>query len=404
MTEIYTLPINYGPNKGKQIMYAPLKKAARLIGTSLEAEAFVTETEQLQDYPIRHVSSDPKDFRTLMLLPNNKCNFHCDYCYSSKGRNSHEMSEGMLKKALEWFITPDRLPGEKLTLIIIGGGEPLLSWNIVKRSVELALELNKKREGDLYVSVITNCSIINEEIIDFLNRTGCGICASYDILEDVQSKHRGHYHEVTENINIYSGKGVDVGITTVVTEENINRMVEMVDVMHETIPLVKQVSFKPLVPNDSFTRFARKEYYKRFVENFFVAKAAADGYGIRLTCPYLNAVYVLQDRFCEGKCVLSADGIVTGCNFVSSSLEPRFQDFRIGNISATDCMIDRKRADRVFSYNNTIELCSDCPAKYHCAGGCYAESIYMSDEEKRVYCKAMLLFLTRYLELKTGSI
>ena len=207
--------------------------------------------------------------------------------------------------------------------------------------------------------------------------------------------------EVTRNINIYASRGVDVGITTVVTEENIHRMSEMMEVMHRTIPQVEQVSFKPLVPNDSFTRFASKEdYYQSFVDNFFAAKQRADELGIRLTCPYLNAVSVLQDRFCEGKFVLAADGNITGCNFVSSALEPKFEEFKIGSASELGCNIDNEIAHRVFSHNNSLELCCDCPAKYHCAGGCYAEHVYMTPKDKEIYCDAMRLFLAKYLEIK----
>ena len=401
MIEVFTMPVTTGANTGKFLAYAPLKKRVKLIDDLSEVEGFKKEIENLPNSPVYHISSNPESFRTLMILPNNKCNFHCAYCYSAKGRSSLEISGEMLKKALEWFITSYRLPGKKLTLIYIGGGEPLLSWPVVKESIEYAVALNQKREGGIYISIVTNCSIIDEDIINTCLKTGAGICASYDILEDAQNRFRGHYEDVTKNINIYASRGVDVGITTVVTEENIHRMSEMMEVMHQTIPQVKQVSFKPLVPNENFTRFASKEdYYQSFVDSFFAAKQKADELGIRLTCPYLNAVSVLQDRFCEGKFVLAADGNITGCNFVSSALEPKFEEFKIGSASEYGCDIDNGSACRVFSHNNSLELCSECPAKYHCAGGCYAEHVYMSSEEKKTYCDAMRLFLAKYLEIK----
>lgn len=404
MKELFEIPINDGINKGKTIVYAPLKGFVQLAGNKDEIRAYKRYAEDLYDRSIGMTSVDPKEFRTLMILPNNKCNFHCSYCYSAKGRSNIEMSREMLYGALEWFITPDRLPGKKLTIIFIGGGEPLLSWPIVRDGVEYALELNKKRYGELYISLVTNCSILNDEIIDFCLRTNTGICASYDILEDAQRRYRGHYDEVTNNINIYSSRGVDVGITTVVTEENIHRMSEMMTLMHERIPLVKQVSLKPLVPNDSFTKFATiSDYYQSFVDNFFKAKENADKLGIRLTCPYFNAVSVLQNRFCDGKFVLSADGNITGCNFVSSPSDIGFEKFKIGQILEKNIIIDKLKVKYVFSHNNSLEMCINCPAKYHCAGGCYADHQYMSKEEKQIYCQAIRHFLVKYLELKIAS-
>lgn len=401
MKDTFLLHINEGARSGSRIFYAPLKGFSKIIETEEDIASAMKEASALPNRNIYHISADPDEFRTLMVLPNNRCNFHCAYCYSAKGRSNTEMTSMMLRKTLEWFITPKRLPGKKLTLIYIGGGEPLLSWPVVKESISYALELNAKREGDIYISIVTNCSIINEDIIQFCLNTNAGICASYDILEDVQNKLRGHYDQVTANINEYSSRGVDVGLTTVITEDNIHRMKEMVQVMKQAIPLVKQVQFKPLVPDESFVKFASKDdYYKAFVDEFFEAKALADKEGIRLTCPYFNAVSVLQDRFCEGKFVLAADGNITGCNFVSSPLEKQFDTFKTGYTNEDGVSIDEDSVKRIFSHNNDLEICNDCSAKYHCAGGCYADHVYMSQDDKEAYCRAMRLFLTKYLILK----
>ena len=404
MKDLFTIPVTEGENKGKTIIYAPLKKIVRLAETAEDIEEIKSEIAGLPDVLINKTSTDPQEFRTLMILPNNKCNFRCSYCYSAKGRSNGEMNVKMLNTALEWFITPDRLPGKKLTIIYIGGGEPLLSWSIVRSSIEYAMELNQRRQGSLYISIVTNGSILNDEIVDFCKRTNVGICASYDILEETQNKYRGHYEEVTRNINTYSSEGVDVGITTVVTEENIHRMTEMITAMHESIPLVRQVSLKPLVPDDRFSKFASmNDYYQSFVENFFQAKAKADELGIRLTCPYYNAVSVIQDRFCEGKFVLSPEGHVTGCNFVSSPKEAQFDEFMIGKACEDQVQIDESRVRRVFSHNNSLEMCSDCPARYHCAGGCYADHQYMNSEHKETFCQAMRYFLQKYLEFRIAA-
>lgn len=405
MKDIFNIPIKEGADKGKIIVYAPLKKYIGLVGTEDEASALVPEIESMPDCSVSCTGTDPDGYRTLMILPNNRCNFRCSYCYSAKGRSGTEIDPAMLHKVLEWFIRPDRLPGKKLTVIYIGGGEPLLSWPVVKDSILYAKELDRNREGGLYISVVTNCSIVSDDIIDLCLETGAGICASYDILEDIQNRFRGHYDEVTRNINIYSSRGVDVGITTVITEDNISRMVSMIRHMHKVIPAVSQVSFKPLVPDGYFSSLSSAErYYTDFAENFLEAKICADSLGIRLTCPYLNAVSVLQDRFCDGKFVLAADGNITGCNFVSSEKESGFDAFRIGMATADGVSIDRNRIEKVFSHGNTLDICQDCPAKYHCAGGCYADHMFLGQEAKDVYCSAMRAFLARYLQMRYAGV
>lgn len=42
-------------------------------------------------------------FCTLHLLLNEKCNFHCQYCYSAEGRSSQELSISQIETILHFF-------------------------------------------------------------------------------------------------------------------------------------------------------------------------------------------------------------------------------------------------------------------------------------------------------------
>lgn len=79
MIEVFTIPITTGANRGKLLAYAPLKKRVKLIDVLSEVDDFRKEIAEVPDSQVFHISPEPDSFRTLMLLPNNKCNFR-DTC------------------------------------------------------------------------------------------------------------------------------------------------------------------------------------------------------------------------------------------------------------------------------------------------------------------------------------
>ena len=80
MSDLFPITIKTGANSGKILAYAPLKKQAKLLDSFAGLDSFRKEIELIPDSLVHHVSSNPDEFRTLMLLPNNKCNFQCAYC------------------------------------------------------------------------------------------------------------------------------------------------------------------------------------------------------------------------------------------------------------------------------------------------------------------------------------
>lgn len=377
-----------------------LKKA--LLDKTLSGDPIIDEIIKVSHNPKRKInlcSHNINDITTMILLPNNKCNFNCSYCYSSKGRTSKELNIETGKRILDYFISKERINNKRLTLLVLGGGEPLLSWNRLKTLLEYAKELNTNRNGELYVSIISNGSIINNEILSFCKKNSISLCMSFDILEDVQNTQRGYYTLVQENINKYTQNGIDVGITTVITEINIFRMKEMIDTMIATIPLVKKVTFKPLIPNEYLTKIGSiKEYYDIFVKEFIMAQKYARQKGIFLTCPFYNAIASLNDRFCTGKFVVSNNGDITSCNCISSPEEDLFEEFVFGHADENKVTFKQDKYNKIISCNSySKKRCMDCALKWHCAGGCHVEMSYMSEIDMDTYCNAMQYFLLKYL-------
>lgn len=340
--------------------------------------------------------------RNMMILPNNVCNFKCTYCYSAEGRSGKMIDLDKLKSAIRYFLDSNRAPGERLTISVLGGGEPLLSWHLVKPALDLAYELAAKRGQKLPVSIVTNGSILTDEIVDYLKLREISLSVSFDILPEIQNMQRGHYDTVVGNINRFAEAGIDLAFNTVITRENVGRMDDMLRAIAANTPKVKKVSFKSLISNSYFKDAdERKKYYRDFVDNFFNALDLAKQLGIWLTSPYFNNALCLSDRFCPGKFVVTSDGDISICHCVGSRKDRLYDEFIFGQISPEgEVTVDDDKLDKILSHNhNRNERCKDCIAHWHCAGGCYADNSTIGDNEEsqNAYCESMRYFIERYI-------
>ena len=410
------------PYEDRTIAYLPFMPFARLLTadeadtlravlhaeTVNEIPAAVREVlearQQAPAMPFYRTPACADEMRSMMVLPNNKCNFHCSYCYSANGRTNEEIDPKILSAGLRYFLHPDRARGKRLSVSVLGGGEPLLSWSVLRPALEEAKRMTDLREVKCPISLVTNGSICTDEIMDFLVQNEISLSVSFDILEDVQNAQRGAWKQVSENINRFADAGIDVALNTVISNENVARMTQMVNHLAAAHPKVKKVSFKTLISNTYFpTIEGRKQYYARFIEEFFHAKKVADEKGIWLTCSYMNTCICLSERYCPGKFVLTSEGEISICHTVGSKRDRLHDEFVFGRVDAAtgEVRIDEPKLQQMLAMDGSHnDRCHDCVARWHCAGGCYADHFHLNEEEQQAYCESMRLFLTRYLVYK----
>ncbi len=406
------------PRSEKRIIYLPLagyaqlmtieetnELTARLRGNQTTVSSTTVETilSKLSERSkaFFQTSHTVEGLRSLMLLPNNKCNFKCSYCYSAGGRTNEEISPRLLEAGLSYFLNRERAKGQRLSISVLGGGEPLLSWNILKPSLEKAMLLIKERGAACPISLVTNGSICTDDIIKFCLLHQISLSISFDILEDVQNIQRDHWKEVSQNINRFAEAGLDVALNTVISNENVMRMTEMIEHLKSCHPRVKKVSFKTLITKHYFQSIdERRAYYHAFIVEFFKAKALAAQYGIWLTCSYMNTCLCLVDRYCPGKFVITSEGEISTCHTVGSKRDELYNEFVFGKIDKTtgDIYINEEKLHRILSFDVTQNSkCQDCPARWHCAGGCYADHFHLNEAEHEAYCESMRSFLALFL-------
>lgn len=112
-----------------------------------------------------------REISSLTLALSDKCNFSCPYCPRQKGKNTLKTQD--IYNFLD-FLRP-RLARE----VWLGfyGGEPLLSWPLVEKTVAYA---EKKYKNKFRFTLTTNGSLLKKEHLLFFKRHRFDLVLSYD--------------------------------------------------------------------------------------------------------------------------------------------------------------------------------------------------------------------------------
>lgn len=333
---------------------------------------------------IQHVC----DLQKLSVLPNHTCNFSCSYCYSAKGRGSTVLDQGKLLRALEFFFDSDRLTERNLTISFIGGGEPLLSWPLVKWAMERSEQLASQNGFNLLMTLVTNGSIMNDDIVATLKRYHVLPDVSFDILEEAQNKNRRHFDTVCGTIDHLCDNGLIPSVNATITPDTVDRMEEMVDFMEHRFPLVKNMVFEPVVSDELFPEAADlKDFYTRYLDGFFKARRIAEERDKLVTCRIYKNVDSLVERGCPSKLALTPQGDLSICYCTSSPKEKMYSQRIYGKVTSDGVEIDSDRFDAIHGINvHSFPKCNRCFAKWHCGGGCMCPNDLYDDAHLDAVC------------------
>lgn len=112
---------------------------------------------------------DPTEL-SFIVMPNNICNLKCIYCYQNHDKRimndltienfinaikNYHIEHGLKKIYIEWF-----------------GGEPFMTFNIIKRITDELSIYFKKNKIIFHYGATTNGTLFNEEMIDYLLKNG----------------------------------------------------------------------------------------------------------------------------------------------------------------------------------------------------------------------------------------
>lgn len=424
---IYAVPVGdyFGKDKEKcYLVYSPLANASFIslpadvqkLEENLQHGQFSPALKRLLEEKLkdRHDIIGHDTFCTLHLLMNEKCNFHCKYCYSATGRSKAELDLNTITVALEYFLSSERKAVKERTVMFMGGGEPVLSWPLVEEATLVAESIAKNNDVNLQLALTTNGSIMTDEMLCFLKEHNFRIQISFEVLPDVQKSQRGVYDKVAENINKICDYGISNYIRSTITELNVERIPEMVRHCQQTFPKVKKLNCQQIVDPDYFSSTAVvKDFFEKYFKSFNEGAEIAKETGLELTSSSSHLIkYSRREKFCYNLLCLTPYGTFTTCPDVSSPNEDGYNEAIIAHIENNDVIFDEEAFLRKSSGSiHTYEPCKTCWARWNCGSGCpdnrrvYSDEIFYSicDFYRRMLCHNLMEDLAAKYQHKTNS-
>ena len=110
---------------------------------------------QKVELPSFMMHDNPDSLHQLDILLNYTCNFKCVYCYSAQGRSQKEIDWISIKAMLDYLFDSNKKQTRPYVIHFSGGGEPLMSFQLIKQTVEY---IEEKLLGNLCGMRGTSCA------------------------------------------------------------------------------------------------------------------------------------------------------------------------------------------------------------------------------------------------------
>jgi uncharacterized protein len=322
-----------------------------------------------------------------------RCEHSCPYCQVSRQSSDtdrYDMSWETAQRGLEMAF---RSPSQAIK-IEFQGGEPLLNFELIERTVRGAIRMNETHRKRLGFVIATNLALIDEEMLDFCARHEIHISTSLDGPADLHNKNRPRpgrdsWERAVEGIvKVRETLGADrVSALMTTTSRSLDRVREIIDVYVELgLP---QVFLRPLSPygfaikTKSYSAYDA-ERWQAFYEEGLDYVLELNAQGIDLT-EYLSSV-ILKKMLTNqdpgyvdltspsgigiGAIVYNYDGSVYASDEGRMLAEMGDQTFRLGDLhsdSYEEIMLSEALlAPLEESFAPSAPMCSDCAFEPYC--------------------------------------
>ena len=152
---------------------------------TIELTKYFVENGFLKDKPTpsRYIAKEfpaPEKVKNLSswFHINNSCNLGCDYCFVNK--NNARMTKDIMTKSLDRIHSTAIIHNLNSVTIKFAGGEPTLSINDMLWCYDYLTEKFSTLKTKLNFSILSNGTILNDKLLDFLKRDNVGIAISLD--------------------------------------------------------------------------------------------------------------------------------------------------------------------------------------------------------------------------------
>ena len=347
------------------------------------------------------------DIKALCLHVAHTCNLNCEYCFASQGKYHGEraiMSLETAKRAIDFLVEHS---GARHNLEVdFFGGEPLMNWDVVKKTVEYARSIEKEKNKNFRFTLTTNGVLVDDEVIDFCNREMHNVVMILDGRKEVHDRFRvdymgnGSYDKIVPLFQKFAkargGKSYYVrGTYTHLNTDFTKDIFQMADLGFT------ELSMEPVVcaPDDPYA-LTKEDLPVLFEQYEILAKEMLKRK--KEGRPFTFYHYMID--LTNGPCIYKRiSGCGSGTEYMAvtpwGELFPCHQfvgdeKYSMGNI--WDGVTNEGVRDMFRSCNAYARPeCKDCWAKFYCSGGCAANAYHATGSINGVYEYGCELFKKR---------
>lgn len=358
-----------------------------------------------------------KHISVLIKPASSLCNIRCKYCFyadissirdvRSYGKMTEETAEKMISN-----IYLDLADGDVLTLAFQGGEPTLAGLGYFEKIVKLIQQQTKR--VTVHYAIQTNGMVINHRWCRFLKANdflvGLSIDGSpaYHDLNRLDTKGRGTFHRVLKTKELFDEYQIDYNVLCVLTNplakeaKKVFRFLQEHQIRYiQFIPCLDELNAESrssyaLTPQRfaSFYQQLYKLWLRELEQGNYISIKLFDDLVNLFSRKQLTACGIIGN--CQLQYVIEADGSVYPCDFYV------LDEYRLGYIQEKGLKeLFQQDISQDFLCEKPVpaKLCSECPFKNYCGGGCkrMKDAVYADDQKN--FCGYQVLLQTFILNL-----
>ncbi|MFH0805268.1 MAG: radical SAM protein [Patescibacteria group bacterium] len=351
----------------------------------------------------------------IWLHVTNNCNLDCDYCYITNKKDKRSMTIETANLFLSKLENTVKQHNLKFIQIKFAGGEPTMNKKVI---IFIADEVQKRFVDNgifIQLRLITNGTLLDSKWIKLLKTYSIGFCISLDGVRKWNDATRpykngaGSFKQIHKNLKMCMEEGLQPGILTTITEENI-----------EGIPLLSRflidlnLRFRYAVYRDNSGNYKK---YESFIDKLmYPLDDCYDYYDKAIREQKAFFSHQLADIHLDKKphfksCNIGYSGLIINHVGKMFLCQAGMNKLSIG------CLTDKKTLLQIMWNQKTLpdlykknvleyNKCKECKWALSCGGGCSLINLSAngSTNTSSPYCKLFKKMIPRLIKLKALQI